>query len=136
MPTKKQVRRRLKERRHEWEEVYVDADGNEVEPPTDAEVAAGTARSTKKASRTPARSSGRVIQPPSWQRVGKRSAIFAPLMYITVILLAPDGTSLVEAITQTLFLLLIFIPFSYAMDVMTYRMWRRRTGRVDPGRKP
>jgi hypothetical protein len=132
--TKKQVRRRQKERRHEWEEVYVDAEGNVVdEAPEDEEA---PARRTGK--REPARRTGRAgrtIQPPSWPRVLKRGLIFAPLMYITVTLLAPKGSNVTQAIAQTLFLLLIFIPFSYAMDAMTYRMWRRRTGQNDPGGK-
>ena len=47
-PTKKQRRRRAKEQRHEWENVYVDAEGNEVEVDRDdhgAERPAGSAKS-------------------------------------------------------------------------------------------
>jgi hypothetical protein len=128
--TKKQVRRRQKERRHEWEEVYVDAEGNVVDEVSEDERPA-TRSVAKRDSAKPksrGRAGGRTVQPPSWRRVLKRGAIFAPLMYITVMLLAPKGASTLQTITQTLFLLLIFIPFSYAMDAMTYRMWRRRTG--------
>jgi hypothetical protein len=124
--TKKQVRRRKKERRHEWEEVYVDAEGNVVDTPDDERA---PARNVTK--REPARArgrGGRTPQPPSWPRVLKRGLIFAPLMFVTVMLLAPKGASTLQTVTQTLFLLLIFIPFSYAMDTMTYRIWRRRTG--------
>jgi hypothetical protein len=135
VPTKKQVRRRQKERRHEWEEVYVDEEGNVVDAPDTAEEpAARTAKRAQPARAT--RGAGRTIQPPSWGRVVKRGLIFAPLMYITVMLLAPEGQTIAGSIMQTAFLLLVFVPFSYAMDAMTYRMWRRRTGQVDPGKRP
>ena len=130
MATKKQVRRRQKERRHEWEEVYVDAEGNVVDTPDDEAAPARSSRSS--ATREPARASGwsgrRTPQPPSWPRVLKRGLLFAPLMFITVMLLAPKGASTAQTVTQTLFLLVIFIPFSYAIDAMTYRIYRRRTG--------
>lgn len=135
MATKKQVRRRQKERRHEWEEVYVDDDGNVVEAPEDDEPAAAPRSGKRAQSSRPARSTGRTINPPSWGRVLKRGALFAPLMYVTVWLLAPDGSSVAQSLVQTLFLLLVFLPFSYAMDAMTYRMWRRRTGQTDAGKR-
>jgi hypothetical protein len=136
VPTKKQVRRRQKERRHEWEEVYVDAEGNVIDAPPDEEDAKPAARVSKRQSGArPARASGRTIQPPSWRRVLKRGLIFAPLMYITVTLLAPEGTSVATTVSQTAFLLMIFLPFSYAMDALTYRMWRRRTGESSTAEK-
>src|SRR5438128_289185 len=51
MPTRKQRRRQEKLRRHEWEEVWVDDEGEEIEPPP--EVAATAA---KKAAPTTRRS--------------------------------------------------------------------------------
>jgi hypothetical protein len=131
--TKKQVRRRKKERRHEWEEVYVDADGNVVDTPDDDSVPARNV--TKREPASGRGRAGRTAQPPSWPRVLKRGLIFAPLMFITVMLLAPEDASTVQTVTQTLFLLLIFIPFSYAMDAMTYRIWRRRTGADGPAKR-
>jgi hypothetical protein len=125
---KKQLRRREKERRHEWEEVYVDGEGNVVDAPPDADQRPARTASKSTASRRPGRMGGRTIQPPSWPRVLKRGLIFAPLMFITVMLLAPKSSTTAQHVTQTFFLLLVFIPFSYAMDTMTYRMWRRRTG--------
>ena len=132
MPTKKQVRRRQKERRHEWEEVYVDSEGNVVEPPPedDEESPAPRAAKRQQAARPAARARGRTIQPPSWRRVFKRGLIFAPLMFVTVYLLAPDSVGVPVMVQQTAFLLMIFLPFSYAMDALTYRMWRRRTGQA------
>jgi hypothetical protein len=129
VPTKKQRRRRAKGRRHEYEYVYVDEEGREVEVAEDLEDAAPTPTKKDGAKGSGRRSGGRTIQPPSWRRVGKRGLIFAPLMFLTVSLLAPDAT-LASNIAQTLFLLLIFLPFSYVMDSMTYRLWRRRTGQA------
>ena len=138
MPSKKQVRRRQKERRHEWEEVYVDADGNVVDPPPgdDGEAPAPRGARRQQAAK-PARASGRTIQPPTWRRVFKRGLIFAPLMFATVYILAPDDVGVPVMVQQTAFLLMIFLPFSYAMDALTYRMWRRRSGQSDPaGKRP
>jgi hypothetical protein len=134
MPTRKQRRREQKLRRHEWEDVYVDAEGREVDP-AEVEVPArngagagakatqGRARS-KKAPAQQQRTRG--VQPPSWGRVLRRGAIFAPLMFVTVHLIAGDELTLAGKLTQTAFLLLVFLPFSYLMDTVTYRMWQRR----------
>jgi Flp pilus assembly protein TadB len=132
--TKKQVRRRQKERRHEYEYVYVDEQGQEVEVDEEPEperprAAKRTAGKSAKRTRASSRS-GRVVQPASWRRVAKRGLIFAPLMFLTVTLLAPDSATPVANVVQTIFLLMIFLPFSYAMDSMTYRMWRKRTGQT------
>jgi hypothetical protein len=131
VPTKKQRRRRAKDRRHEYEYVYVDEEGREVEAVDEPEAATASKRDGARG--TGRAASGRTIQPPSWRRVGKRALIFAPLMFLTVMLLAPDDASLVANLAQTLFLLLIFLPFSYVMDSMTYRIWRRRMGQTDSG---
>jgi hypothetical protein len=126
MPSRKQRRRREKERRHEWEEVWVDEEGNEVEPPIDAEQSENGKRTAAAAS-TPTRAGGRVVQPPSWQRVAKRGLIFAPLMFLTVTFLSGDLT-IAQRLVNTAFLLAFFLPFSYAMDALMYRMARRRAG--------
>ena len=122
MPSRKQRRRRAKERRHEYEYVYVDEEGHEVEvepeeskaperqgPPARAAAAGGPAS----------------IQPPSWQRVGRRALIFGPLMFITIRLLE-RGEPIAASMFRTVFLLLIFLPFSYVMDAVMYRTYQRR----------
>jgi hypothetical protein len=125
MPSRKQRRRRAKERRHEWEEVWVDDEGNEVEPPPDEDA---PSRNGKRASAPARRAGTRVVQPPSWRRVGKRALIFAPLMFLTVSLLSSE-LSVTQRIINTFFLLAFFLPFSYAMDALMYRMSTRRGGR-------
>lgn len=131
MANRKQRRRRAKELRHEWEEVWVDEEGNEVEPPSEED----SPRDNVKRSSAPARRQPGVrnVQPPSWRRVAKRGLIFAPLMFLTVSFLSGELT-LVQRIGNTVFLLAFFLPFSYAMDALMYRMFLRRGG-TPAGRK-
>ena len=126
MASKKQIRRQQKLKRHEYEEVYVDDEGREVEI-DEAEL---EERRNGKAKRSERRApSGRTVQPPSWTRVGKRAAIFAPLMFLTVYLLGRDDLSIGQMLIQTLVLLGIFLPFSYFMDTITHRAYQRRLNR-------
>jgi hypothetical protein len=126
MPSRKQRRRRAKERRHEWEEVWVDDEGNEIEAPPDEE--ASPRRAAKRTSTPARRQTGmRTVQPPSWRRIGKRALIFAPLMLLTVSFLSSE-LDWPGRILQTTFLLAFFLPFSYAMDALMYRMYVRRGG--------
>lgn len=125
MPSRKQRRRQQKLRRHEWEEVYLDEEGNEVEPPPEL-AAQASARPEKRNGRGAATPRG--VQPPSWRRVLKRGALFAPLMFVMIAILEPDSST-VEKLIFTGQLALIFIPFSYLIDSMSYRVWRRRMER-------
>jgi hypothetical protein len=126
MPSRKQRRRQAKERRHEYEYVYVDEEGREVE----VDAAEIEERRNGKA-RQPERKAagGRTVQPPSWNRVGRRALIFAPLMFLTVYLLGRNDLSTGQILIQTLVLLGIFLPFSYFMDTLTYRAYQRRLNR-------
>jgi hypothetical protein len=126
MPTRKQRRRREKGRRHEYEYVYVDEGGNEIEVTEEELRAEKPAARDGKTRARPAPTNPR-IQPPSWRRVGKRGLIFAPLMFVTVMLL-DSGLELWQVAVQTAWLLAIFLPFSYFMDSFMYRRYVRRTG--------
>jgi cytochrome c-type biogenesis protein CcmH/NrfG len=131
MATKKQQRRRQKLKRHEYEEVFLDEEGNEL-PPEEAEELVGQS-STRKAERRKtepsARGTGRTIDPPSWRRTLRRGALFFPLMLAVVFLLSPDLTTPAKVI-NTLVLMAFFIPFSYFMDSMMYRSFQRRVART------
>ncbi len=133
MPSRKQRRRRAKDRRHEYEFVYVDEEGREVEV---AEAAEERKETRKNGKRPPPRTrGGRVAEPPSWTRVGRRALIFAPLMFLTIRLLERDEP-IGASIARTVFLLALFLPFSYVMDSMLYRAHLKRTGASrDSGRK-
>ena len=121
MPTRKQRRRRAKERRHDYEYVYVDEEGHEVE----VEEPAAKAAPSKNGRRPVTGRGGRKIDPPSWTRVGKRALIFAPIMFLTIRFLG-KGEPVASSVLQTLFLMLIFLPFSYFMDSFLYRTYQRR----------
>jgi hypothetical protein len=131
MASKKQQRRRQKLKRHEYEEVYVDEEGN-VLPPEEAEELAAAAPS-RKAERTakerPTNRAGRVLEPPSWRKTFKRGLLFFPLMLITVILLGRSLT-LAQQVFQTVVLMCFFLPFSYFMDTMMWRSYQRRIART------
>src|SRR3954453_23341026 len=90
MPTKKQRRRQQKSRRHDYEYVYVDDEGNEVAvEPTELRAEKDT-KKTEARSRngTGARAGGqpragqRAINPPSWRRAVRRAAIFGPVIVV------------------------------------------------------
>ena len=136
MATKKQQRRRQKLKRHEYEEVYVDEEGNELAP-DEAEELVGA--STRKAVRTPKERptsrSGRTIDPPSWRRTGRRTLIFFPLMLAVVFLLSPE-LPVATKIINTLVLMGFFVPFSYFMDSMMWRSYQRRLARTGDPKKP
>ena len=128
MPSRRQRRRRQKERRHDWEYVYVDEEGNEVEAPEEELAVSRNGKRAAQQQPRKAQASGmREVQPPSWGRVGKRGLIFAPLMFLTVTFLSGDLT-IGQRLVNTAFLLAFFLPFSYAMDALMYRMYRKRTG--------
>lgn len=118
MATKKQRKRKEKEQRHEY--VWVDAEGNELDqervPSKESTAAAATARP------------GRTPQPPSWRKAFKRGAIFGPIMLATVMLISGKLT-FAEQVTQTLFIVAVFIPFSYFLDRVMYRSFQKRQAR-------
>jgi hypothetical protein len=149
MPSKKQRRRRAKERRHEYEYVYVDDEGHEVEiDPAEAPAAASkdpkkaapAKAGSKKVGAKPAGGSVRPVPAPNWRRVLKRGAIFAPFMFLAIYLLGRK-LSLQAKVIETLWLMILFIPFSYLIDRMMYRRYLRQTGQEPartqrPARKP
>jgi hypothetical protein len=154
VPTRKQRRRQQKERRHEYEIVYVDDDGNEVEPEPEAQPGGGKGkpessgvrptgkqqpapRGKQSGGKQPAGARGpRKIDPPSWGRVGRRAAIFAPIMVIVVYYLNRNAANPVrETLISSIVLVLFFLPFSYFMDSVMYRQYRKRIGDPIPPRE-
>ena len=131
MATKKQQRRRQKLKRHEYEEVYVDDEGNVLQAEEAEEL--GVAASPRKSERAPrdraTTRGGRVLEPPSWRKTAKRGLLFFPLMLITVMLLGQE-LSLAQQIVQTVVLMGFFLPFSYFMDSMMWRSYQRRIART------
>jgi hypothetical protein len=127
--TKKQQRRRQKLKRHDYEDVYVDEEGNVLEADQAEELAgATTARKADRPKDRPTTRSGRALEPPSWRKTGRRGLLFFPLMLITVMLLGRDLT-LIQQVFQTIVLMCFFLPFSYFMDSMMWRSYERRVAR-------
>lgn len=156
MPTRKQRRRQQKERRHEYEIVYVDDEGNEVGTEAEPEAKSGGGKGKPESSgvrptgkqqpaprgkqsggKQPAGARGpRKIDPPSWGRVGRRAAIFAPIMVIVVYYLNRNAVNPVrETLISSIVLVLFFLPFSYFMDSVMYRQYRKRIGDPIPPRE-
>jgi len=139
VPSKKQRRRREKDRRHEYEYVYVDPDGHEVEAPEADGAATPAPKQTASTRTAKARASSgrpvRKVDPPSWRRVLRRGAIFAPFMFLFIYyaILKSSNRNVGTALYQTVFLMAFFIPFSYLMDRMMYRTYLRKTGQQPPG---
>ena len=134
MPSRKQQRRRQKLKRHEYEEVYVDEEGRVLDPEEAEELVERPEKRARAASAEPRRG-GRVIDPPSWRRTGRRGLIFFPLMLVTVFLLAGDEVTTLGKVVQTIALMAFFLPFSYFMDTMLWRSAQRRLARTDEPKK-
>jgi hypothetical protein len=133
MANQKQRRRRAKEKRHAYDLVEIDAEGNETvltatDLKSESEPKSPARKSKPARGQTKARGRG-TPQPPSWPRVLKRGAIFAPIFFATVLLLAGNRLTYKGAVVQTLFLLAIFVPFSYFMDRLLWRSYEKRQAR-------
>jgi hypothetical protein len=139
MPTKKQRRRNQKARRHEYEYVYLDEEGNEVPvEPSELRTEKNGQRESKSrkgggsAKQTAGRSTGgrRKIEPPSWRRSARRALLFGPVLVVAMMLFnrnLPWQQQLFPAV----FLIAFFIPFSYFTDSLAYRVFQKRLNRRD-----
>ncbi len=138
MPTRKQRRRQLKDRRHdyEYETVWVDpATGEEVEPPEDyveptVDDKPENGQPKPKAKAQPQRGGRQVRVPPapSWQRSVKRSVIIGVALFAVIYLLGTKNGnhSLASAFLLAGIYTVIFIPAQYAIDRFAHMRWQRR----------
>jgi hypothetical protein len=135
MPTRKQRRRALKERRHEYETVWVDDEGNELEEPPEDLVPATPERGENgkpkaKAKAQPQRGDRpvRVPPPPSWKRAAKRSVIIGAALFAVIYLLgSKNGNhSFVSALLLAGVYTAIFIPAQFMIDRFAHNRWQRR----------
>jgi len=133
MPTRKQRRRAQKERRHEYETVWVDAEGNVLDEPPEELVATTHEKrenGKSKAKAQPQRGgrAARVPPAPSWRRAGKRSLILGGAIFALFYILGSKngnhnlGTALGLAVLYTA----LFVPFTYFIDRFAYNRWQRR----------
>jgi hypothetical protein len=135
MPTRKQRRRAKKERRHEYETVWVDAEGNELDEPPEEELAATPAKrdipkSKPKAKATQQRGGRQIRVPPpaSWQRAAKRAAILGAVVFVFIYLVGAKngGHNPASALLLALIYTLLFVPFQFTIDRFAYNRWQRR----------
>jgi hypothetical protein len=132
MATKKQRRRRDKLQRHDYEYVVESKEGEQVVVPSPRPKRPATAAGGKTVPQgAVVDARGRIVQPPSWRRVGKRVAIFGPIMVIVVLLLGGDNVTTTAKIVNAAFLIAIFVPFSYFTDRLIYRQVLKRQQRAD-----
>jgi hypothetical protein len=137
MPTRKQRRRRQKGLRHEYEYVYVDDEGHEVEvgeedPKPRADRRNGK-REAKPAQRGRAGRPIKEVPPPSWTRVAKRALIFAPLIFLAFSVIN-SSQPVLNRLAVTAAYTAFFVPFMYVMDRQMYRSYLRRSGKQVPVR--
>ena len=135
MPTRKQRRRNQKARRHEYEYVYVDDEGNEVPvDPTELRAEKNGQRESKPRKSNSGKGTGsggrRKVEPPSWRRSVRRALLFGPILVVAMMLLNRNQPVL-QQIFPAVFLIAFFIPFSYFTDSLAYRMLQKRLARRD-----
>ena len=125
-----------KERRHEYETVWVDAEGNELEEPPE-EPAAGApekrdgAKPKPNAKATQQQRGGRTIRvppPPSWQRAAKRALIIGTVIFVFIFIVGSrnGGHSFASALLLAVVYTALFIPFQYVLDRFAHNRWQRR----------
>ncbi|SRR5581483_11414793 len=145
MPTRKQRRREAKQKRHEYEFVYVDAEGNELdEPPEGLEAKPAVRRNGKAAAATSDKRktaqrggrAGRVPQPPSWQRAARRALILGAVVFVLFYMGGKGGNRTVSALGLAALYTLLFVPFTYVIDRFAYNRWQRREQEGGGTRKP
>jgi hypothetical protein len=130
MPTRKQRRRAQKERRHEYETVWVDEEGNELEEPPGDFAAKPDKRDAAKPKATQQRG-GRPVKvppPPSWQRAAKRAVIIGAVIFVFIYIVGAKngGHSPASALLLAAVYTLLFIPFQFVLDRFAYNRWQRR----------
>jgi hypothetical protein len=142
MPTRKQRRRELKSKRHQYEFVYVDADGNELdEPPPELVEAeakekqertngAEPAKASASAAKKPQRGGRREPQPPSWNRAAKRGLLLGAVVFAMFALTA--GGNYVRVIPLALIYTVLFVPFTYFIDRFAYKRYQARMATGGP----
>jgi hypothetical protein len=120
MATKKQQRRRQKIQRHEY--VYVDEEGNEVEPP-----AATPARAERKPAAATAKGARgrRPVKPPTWIRAAKWAGAYAAFMVVISVSNSKKGSSAVVSVVIALALGVLILPAIYWMQRLQYRTYLR-----------
>lgn len=140
MPTRKQRRRGQKARRHEWEYVYVDDEGHEVDvdpnelKPARREKSNAAADTRSRNGKSAAGTRGqqrqrtaRVPPAPSWSRAAKRAAMLGVFFVVVFgFVLRSKHASATSAVLLGVVYAIAFVPLQYFIDRLVYRAYLRR----------
>jgi hypothetical protein len=136
MPSRKQRRRELKQKRHEYEFVYVDGEGNELEelpegfeePQKERAPSRNGSKPAAKAKAQPQRGgrAGRTPPVPSWNRALKRGGMLGVIVFVLFSLTAKGHWT--SVLPLALLYTVLFVPFTYVIDRFAYRRWEARQG--------
>ena len=137
MASKKQQKRRDKSLRHglgrhAFEYVSVDEEGNEIIEDQPDKPARSAAKGGKGKGAAPARGrrEPKAPQPPSLKRLGKRGALFLPV--ILLLTLSQKKVSIDARIMQAVLFAVVFVAIMWGSDWLIYRIWAK--GPVKTGR--
>src|SRR5262245_46949515 len=142
MPSRKQRRRREKERRHEYELVVVDETGEERPIEADElraqrrekEAARPKGKDGKPAAKGSSRRLLREVKPPSWNRVWKRALFFAVFMFLVLSFVGGKNRTILSTLVPTVLYTALFVPFLYLLDRTQYNQYLKRSGRQPSAR--
>jgi len=131
MSTRKQKRRELKAQRHDYEFVYFDGEGKELD-----EVPEELEQPKKERTNGSKPAAGKKGQPvsrgrrqppqPSWSRAFKRGGMLGAVVLI-LFSLGSKG-HIARVIPLALVYTLLFVPFTFYIDRFAYRRWEARQG--------
>jgi hypothetical protein len=132
MPSRKQRRRQMKEKRHEYEFVYLDGEGNELdeipegleEEPKQRATASRNGSKPAAKRQPPQRGSRRTPPAPSWNRALKRGALLGLVVFALFSFTAKG--SFVKVIPLAVIYTILFIPFTYMIDRFAYNRYQQR----------
>jgi hypothetical protein len=142
MPSRKQRRRVAKSKRHEYEFVYVDSEGKELDEVPDELLEPEKERAERRNGSKPAAAPkkqqaqrGRRRPPePSWNRAFKRGGLLGVIVFVLFSFTAKG--SYVSVLPLALVYTALFIPFTYFIDRFAYRRWQARQGQPPAGTTP
>jgi hypothetical protein len=142
MPTRKQRRRELKQKRDEYEFVYVDGEGNELEDLPEgfeeekkerAPARNGSKPAAKKQSAQRGGRAGRTPPVPSWNRAFKRGTLLGIVVFALFSFTAKGHWA--SVLPLALLYTVLFIPFTYVIDRFAYKRYHARLEAGPPAKK-
>jgi len=132
----------MKEKRHEYEFVYVDGEGNELEElpdgfeeetPKRATASRNCSKPAAKPQAPARRGAGRTPPVPSWNRAIKRGALLGLVVFALFAFTAKG--SYAKVIPLAVVYTALFIPFTYIIDRFAYNRYQQRQGNAAPASK-